>query len=155
MTKAMNEWIFIIIGLVVVAISIYFYNTLKIFIVLGGFMCVYGLGKMSYNQMKDKMFPKDEEEAVDLNKVPNPYVQSQQSQQSQLPQQQVQHQRAQHVVQHRVQSAQHQQVQKQQQVQQYRQQPVQSQHSGKYCHSCGKPVHHQHKFCVSCGARLM
>jgi len=139
MAKAINEWIFIIIGLVVVAISVYFYNTLKIFIVLGGFMCLYGLGKMSYNQMKDKMFPKDEEEPVDLNKAPNPYLQAQQSQ---LPQR-AQHQQPQQVQQRP--------VHRQQQVQQYKQP-----HSAmKYCHSCGQPVHHQYRFCASCGARLL
>lgn len=140
MAKPINEWAFIIIGLVVVAISIYFYNTLKIFIALGGFMCLYGLGKMSYNRMKDKIFPKDEEEPVDLNKVPNPYL----GQQSQLPQR-VQHQQPHQVqrlpVQHHIPHRHH-------------AQPVY--HSAvKYCHSCGQPVHKQHRFCAGCGARLL
>ena len=80
MAKAMSEWIFIIVGLVVIAISIYFYDTLKIFIAIGGFMCIYGLGKMSYNKFRDEMFPKDEDEPVDLNKVPNPYMHKTQQQ---------------------------------------------------------------------------
>ncbi len=138
MAKPINEWVFIIIGLVVVAVSIYFYNTLKLFIVLGSFMCLYGLGKMSYNQMKNKIFPKDEEEPVDLNKVPNPYL----GQQSQLPQ--------------RVQQPQHVQQRQVQHHIVHRQHSQQAHHSAvKYCHSCGQPVHKQHRFCASCGARLL
>jgi arginine exporter protein ArgO len=141
MAKAMSEWIFIIVGLVVIAISIYFYDTLKIFIAIGGFMCLYGLGKMSYNKLKEEIFPKDEDEPVNLNKVPNPYMQKTTHATAQ-PLQKAQ--------QHKVQHPQH--AVHKQQVQQ-RQMPMQQR--GKYCHACGKPVHPMHRFCSSCGSRLM
>lgn len=142
MAKALNEWIFIIVGLVVIAISIYFYDTLKIFIAIGGFMCLYGLGKMSYNKFKNEMFPKEEDEPVDLNKVPNPYMQKtpqhithhkpvQTTPAAAMHKQHIVHQRPIHSPVQRVQPS-----------------------AAKYCHSCGKPVHSQHRFCSSCGARL-
>ncbi len=147
MAKAMNEWIFIIVGLIVIGISIYFYNTLKIFIALGGFMCLYGLGKMSYNKFKNEMFPKDDDEPVDLNKVPNPYMQK--------TQQQITHHNPAHSSHtapvHKAQHTTHQRQQMQHRTIQRVQQPFPA---AKYCHSCGQPVHRQHRFCASCGTRL-
>src|SRR3989339_841827 len=71
-----NGWVFISVGFIVMAVSIFFYDTLKIFIALGGLMTLYGLGKLSYDNLKAKIFPKDEEEGpVDLNKAQNPYLQ--------------------------------------------------------------------------------
>ena len=148
----MNEWIFIIIGLVVIAISIYFYDTLKIFIAIGGAMCLYGLGKMSYNKFRDEMFPKDEDEPVNLNKVPNPYMHKNNKPPAAQPQQKVQQ------PQHKIQQQHPHQVPKLQQIVhrpqqvQYKQQQAQS-HT-KYCHACGKPVHSMHRFCSSCGSRM-
>src|SRR3989339_639580 len=95
-----NGWVFISVGFIVMAVSIFFYDTLKIFIALGGLMTLYGLGKLSYDNLKAKIFPKDEEEGpVDLNKAQNPYLQQKAAQQMQhhqtahpAQQQRVQHQ---------------------------------------------------------------
>ena len=145
--SGMSGWVFITVGFVLIAVSIFFYDTLKIFVALGGLMTIYGLGKLSYDRFKAQIFPKDEDDKpLDLNKTTNPYLQ--QKPQQQAPMQHVlsQHKRAAPI------------VHPQQQRPSYPQQPVHRtpSHSptAKYCHSCGSPLHPHHRFCSSCGARL-
>ncbi len=157
-----NGWVFIGVGFIVVAISIFFYDTLKIFIALGGLMTLYGLGKLSYDNLKAKIFPKDEEEVpVDLNKAQNPYLQQKAVQRPQQPAQQIQHHQAAHQ-QQRVQHQVHPQQRQSQQTQYAHPQRAQIQHraahpqqqQGRYCHGCGAAKQPHHRFCAHCGARF-
>lgn len=143
-----NGWVFIGIGFVVIAVSIFFYDTLKIFIAIGGIMTLYGMAKISYDQFKAKVFPKEEEEGpVNLDKAVNPYIQQEKAKRAAY-EQQVQQQRTQHTQMQRQQQApQHRQVQHQ------TQQPH-AQQRGKYCHNCGTLIHPHHRFCNACGARV-
>lgn len=158
-----NGWVFISVGFIVMAVSIFFYDTLKFFIAIGGFMTLYGLGKLSYDNLKAKIFPKDEEEVpVDLNKAQNPYIKkaTQQRQQAQpqqhiphrqptMHQQQVQHPQQQQRLMHPQQSQQYTQPQRTQQ------RPTQHHVTqAKYCHNCGAPKQPHHRFCAHCGARV-
>lgn len=141
-----NGWVFIGIGFVVIAVSIFFYDTLKIFIAIGGIMTLYGMAKISYDQFKAKVFPKEEEEGpVDLDKAVNPYIQQEKAKQAAY-QQQLQQQRTQ----------QHAQMQRQQQTPQHRHQTQQQTRGpqGKYCHNCGTIIHAHYRFCNACGARV-
>ena len=179
-----SGWIFIGIGFVVISVSIFFYDTLKFFIVIGGIMTIYGLGKLAYDKVEKQFILKEEEWGpVDLNKAKNPYIETmeqekrnaaaQTSRQISQPQQQQQHMQQQRAV------AQHQQRQmvhgqqqhsEHMQHQQRGQQRVQhSQHpshltqqhtlrqaplSGRYCASCGSQIAPHHRFCTQCGARV-
>lgn len=70
-----SGWVFIGIGFIVIAVSIFFYNTLKFFIVIGGIMTLYGLGKLAYDKVERQFKTNDKEwEPVDLNKAKNPYI---------------------------------------------------------------------------------
>ncbi|MBI5003068.1 hypothetical protein HZC31_06805 [Candidatus Woesearchaeota archaeon] len=162
-----NGWVFIGVGFIVMAVSIFFYDTLKIFIALGGLMTLYGLGKLSYDNLKAKIFPKDEEEGpIDLNKAQNPYIQQKAAQRPQQAAQQIQHHQTAHPaqqqrVQHQGQA--HPQHRQSQQIQYTHPQRAQVQHravhpqhnQGRYCHSCGAPKQPHHRFCANCGARIM
>ena len=168
-----NGWVFIGIGFVVIAISIFFYDTLKIFIAIGGIMTLYGMAKISYDQFKAKMFPKEEEEApIDLDKAENPYIKQEKAKQAayqqQLQQQRTQHaqmqrqqhptnnqsqqRQATHPIQHQTPHQQH--PQQKQAIQQQQRHPAQQQARGKYCHNCGTVIHAHHRFCNACGARV-
>lgn len=160
-----NGWVFIGVGFVVMAVSIFFYDTLKIFIALGGLMTLYGLGKLSYDNLKAKIFPKDEEEGpVDLNKVKNPYLEQKAAQRPQQAAPQIQHHQAAHPQQQRIQQQVHPQQRQTQQAQyahppraQMQQRAVHPQHNqnqGRYCHSCGAPKQAHHRFCAHCGTRF-
>ena len=161
-----NGWVFIGVGFIVMEVSIFFYDTLKIFIALGGLMTLYGLGKLSYDNLKAKIFPKDEEEGpVDLNKAQNPYLQQKAAQRPQQAAQQIQqHQVAHPAQQQRAQHQAHPQHRQSQQVQYAHPQRTQVQHravhpqhnqnQGKYCHGCGAPKQPHHRFCAHCGTRF-
>lgn len=130
-----SGWAFIVVGFIIIAISIFLYDTLKLFIVLGGFMTLYGLGKISYERFKDQFLPKDEEEGpVDLDKTQNPYLQPQQARPQQYAavqgQQQAQQLAHQHTRQGTAAPARH------------------------YCSACGRQLHSGDRFCGSCGARI-
>lgn len=166
-----NGWVFIGIGFVVIAVSIFFYDKLKIFIAIGGIMTLYGMGKISYDQLKAKVFPKEEEEGpINLDKTVNPYIQQEKAKQAAY-QQQMQQQRTQHAqMQRQQQTAQHHPIQHQVQHQSHPQQrqgghPQQhpqrqpipygtQQARGKYCHNCGTLIHAHHRFCNACGSRV-
>jgi hypothetical protein len=143
-----NGWVFIGVGFIVIAVSIFFYDTLKMFVAIGGIMTLYGMAKISYDQFKAKVFPKEEEESpVDLDKAVNPYIQQEKAKRAAY-EQQIQQQRSQHA-----------QMQRQQHVPQHKpvhhqiQQPH-PQQRGKYCHNCGTLIHAHHRFCNACGARV-
>lgn len=153
--SGLSGWVFIAVGFVVIAISIFFYDTLKIFIAIGGFMVVYGLGKLSYDQFKAKLFPPEkEEEPIDLNKIPNPYLQAQQVQKQapkqlssthqayQVPQIPTQHRRV----------ASTPNLHPKYNVSRSYSSPLQRSHH--YCHLCGNPLHRDDRFCSSCGTRI-
>lgn len=156
--SGISGWVFIIIGLIVIAVSIFFYDTLKIFIAIGGFMVLYGLGKLSYDKLKESLFPKEEEEEpVNLDKVPNPYLQRQQQRAQQLPAPAAQQVLAQHQrpMQHPV-------VRQQYQATHAAARPVGHpqhraavpSHGHHYCHSCGTALRSGDRFCSLCGARV-
>lgn len=156
--SGLSGWIFIIVGLIVVSVSIFFYDTLKFFIAIGGFMVLYGLGKLSYDRLKDSIFPKEEEEVpVDLDKVPNPYLQGQQQRAQQLPAPAAQQVLAQHR-----RPLQHPAVRQQYQathaaarpVPHPQHQPAVPLHRHRYCHSCGTALRHGDRFCSLCGTRI-
>ncbi len=143
-----NGWVFIGVGFVVMTVSIFFYDTLKIFIVIGGLMTLYGLGKLSYDNLKAKIFPKEEEGPINLNKVENPYLQRaahpQRTEQRVAPQQ----------IQYRAAAPMQQRVQHHSQQQtQYAQQRA-AHPQGRYCHGCGAPKQPHHRFCAHCGTRF-
>lgn len=147
--SGMSGWVFITVGFVVIAVSIFFYDTLKIFVALGGFMTIYGLGKLSYDRLKAQVFPKDDDDKpVDLNKATNPYLQ----QKPQMQQVLQQHKRSAPAPQYPSHSQQH-------VAQHVQRAPVHMQRAPahaalKYCHSCGSPLHAHHRFCSNCGARM-
>lgn len=133
-----SGWAFVIVGFIVIAVAIFLYDTLKFFIVLGGLMTLYGLGKISYERFKDQFLPSEEEEPVDLDKTPNPYLQPQRArsqqyaavQKPQQAQQQVQQLAHQHIRQGTAASARH------------------------YCTACGRQLRQGDRFCGNCGARM-
>ena len=177
-----SGWIFIAIGFVVISVSIFFYDTLRFFIVIGGIMTLYGLGKLAYDKMEKQFLPKDTDwEPVDLNKAKNPYIEKMEQEkrdaavqitgQISPPQQQQQHmqqQRSAALVQQRQmvhgqqQHAQHMSQQQRahpqhaQRMQHPVQQHVQRPHalSGRYCASCGSQIAPHHRFCTQCGTRV-
>ena len=137
----LSGWVFISVGFIVVAVSVFFYDTLKVFIAIGGFMTLYGLGKLSYDKLKAQVFPKEEdEEPINLDRVQNPYLQQKQvsaqqvlaQHRRQLPQQQYAP-RAQHHTNH---------------VQHRPSHP-------RYCHACGNALQAGHRFCGQCGNRAV
>ncbi len=121
-----NGWVFICIGFVVIAVSIFFYDTLKFFIIIGGIMTIYGLGKLSYDKVKTQLMPKEEEWPMDLNKTPNPYIQDQQKQQQNM-----------------------------QRHSQQQRQMTQTVMQGRYCGSCGSSVAVHHRYCTQCGNKVL
>ncbi len=129
-----SGWAFVIVGFIIIAISIFLYDTLKFFIVLGGLMTLYGLGKISYERFKDQFLPSEEEEPVDLDKTQNPYLQPQRSQSQQSAA-----------------------VQKQQQAQQLAHQPTRQGTAASarhYCTACGRQLRQGDRFCGNCGTRM-
>lgn len=167
--SGLSGWVFIAVGFVVIAVSIFFYNTLKIFIAIGGFMVIYGLGKLSYDKFKAKLFPPEKEEGpIDISKTPNPYLQAQKQTQQQAPTTQqilMQHRKPapnnvlhhKYTIARRSPAPQHplqKQVMSSGQVQ--LQSPLQGsvQRSHHYCHLCGNPLHRGDRFCSSCGTRI-
>jgi hypothetical protein len=134
-----SGWIFIGIGFVVIAVSIFMYDTLKFFIVLGGIMTLYGLGKLTVEKMENKYEKPEDDGPVLLDERQNPYLQRQ-TQKQQHKQQQVHHQHHQQAQHRHIQHKGH-------------QQHRQVQHRGKYCTSCGGHVAASHSFCGYCGAQ--
>lgn len=143
-----NGWVFIGIGFIVIAVSIFFYDTLKFFIVIGGIMTIYGLGKLTYDKVEKQFAMKDDDWGpVDLNKAKNPYVEKIEQEKRNSGQQEQQR-----AVQQRA-------------PQQMRQQQTHQMHyldqtahqeqrmSGRYCGSCGSPIAQHHRFCTQCGSR--
>ena len=149
-----NGWAFIGIGFVVIAVSIFFYDTLKIIIAIGGIMTLYGMAKISYDQFKAKVFPKEEEEGpVNLDKAENPYIKQEKAKQAAY-QQQLQQQRTQHTQRQQQTPQQRQAVHPIQHQTQHQVHPQQRQARGKYCHNWGTMIHAHHRFCNACGARV-
>ncbi|MBI5073458.1 hypothetical protein HZA99_06600 [Candidatus Woesearchaeota archaeon] len=136
-----SGWVFIGIGFVVIAVSIFFYNTLKFFIVIGGIMTLYGLGKLAYDKVEKQFKTDDKEwEPLDLNKAKNPYIEKmeQEKRNAQMQQRPMTQQGAQQT--------------QQQQIQHQMQRPA-HQISGRYCANCGSQIAPHHRFCTQCGAR--
>ena len=156
--SGISGWVFIIIGLIVIAVSIFFYDTLKIFIAIGGFMVLYGLGKLSYDKLKASLFPKEEEEEpVDLDKVPNPYLQGQQRQPQRLPAPSAQQVLSQHrrPLQHPAVRQQYQATHAAPHIVAHPQhRAAVPSHGHRYCHSCGTALRSGDRFCSLCGARV-
>ncbi|PIN79823.1 hypothetical protein COV16_02205 [Candidatus Woesearchaeota archaeon CG10_big_fil_rev_8_21_14_0_10_34_8] len=126
-----SGWIFISIGFLVIAVSIFFYDTLKFFIVLGVLMSLYGLGKISFSRIKDFITPPDiEGKAVNLDKVENPYLKNNAPRQRQIG-----HRPQQHKIPHKNTGQHH------------------ITHKGNYCSNCGAHLSANHRFCSHCGAR--
>ena len=130
-----SGWVFIVVGFIIIAISIFLYDTLNFFILLGGIMTLYGLGKISYERFKEQFLPTDEEEPVDLDKTPNPYLQPQRT----------------------APCSQYAAVQRSQQALQRGQQLAHqgtAAHARHYCTACGRQFHTGDRFCGSCGTRV-
>lgn len=158
--SGLSGWVFIIVGLIVIAVSIFFYDTLKFFIAIGGFMVLYGLGKLSYDKLKESLFPKEEEEEpVNLDKVPNPYLQQQRAQRLPAPS-------AQQVLNQHRKPVQHPAVRQQYQathaaphaphsaaLPQHR--AAVPSHRYRYCHNCGSALRAGDRFCSLCGTRAV
>ncbi len=119
-----SGWIFISIGFVVIAVSIFMYDTLKFFIVLGGFMTLYGLGKLAVATFQQKWEKVESGNGIHINEHQNPYLQ-QQEQQMQRGHPKL-HQAQRHA---------------------YYQQRA------KYCSQCGTVMAVSHRFCNQCGHR--
>ena len=161
----LSGWVFISVGFIVVAVSVFFYDTLKVFIAIGGFMTLYGLGKLSYDKLKAQVFPKEEdEEPINLDRVQNPYLQQKQvsaqqvlaQHRRQLPQQNVLASRPVHG-QH-PQQMQRQHASQQQYAPRAQHHPTHVQHRSshpRYCHACGNALQAGHRFCGQCGNRAV
>ncbi len=147
-----NGWVFIGVGFIVIAVSIFFYDTLKIFIAIGGIMTLYGMAKLSYDQLKAKIFPKDEDESpVNLDKTVNPYLQQEKTKQA-AHYQQIQQR---HIIQQQVHHAVNPQQKQPTHIIQQRYPAQQQTPRGRYCHVCGAAVQLHHRFCSSCGTQIL
>jgi uncharacterized paraquat-inducible protein A len=127
-----NAWIFVGIGLFVIAISIFMYDELRFFIVLGGIMTLYGLGKLAVNKAEKKWDKVEDTDPIRVDEKNNPYLQQHVQNQHRKQQRRVQHQ----AHKDHQQRAQH------------------SQQRGKYCPSCGYHLAATHRFCGACGQQV-